>query len=113
MRWRRLAIVAVALAAWPPDGFADRLAAMTGPVEDGASVVDQAGLIPPESAARMTELLEALLRDTDIQFVAVSVPALDDESIDGLTNALFERLKVGRRTRANLGLLLVLSLIHI
>jgi uncharacterized protein len=69
----------------------------------------QAELIQAESEARMTGLLGALLRDTDIELLAVSLPSLAGEPIETVTNALFERWQVGHRTNANRGLLLVVA----
>jgi hypothetical protein len=76
---------------------------------DGVFVLDPGGLIEAEPEGRMNATLAALLRDADIELVTVAVEDLGGQPITMLTNALFERWQVGRRTRANRGALLVIG----
>ena len=75
----------------------------------GRFVVDEARLINQTSLARLNDLLGAVLRDTDIAFMVVSVDTLGDRSIQAFSNALLERWKIGSQTKANRGVLFVLS----
>ena len=79
-----------------------------GPTQD-QFVVDQAELIPAESEERMNRLLRALLRDTDVELVAASVASLEGVEMLQFTERLFERWRVGSRTRGNRGLLLLIA----
>lgn len=81
-------------------------------VEDpssGVFVVDQAQLIHSDSKERMSELLKALLRDTDIELMAISIPTLNGLAISAFANELFERWGIGSRTQASRGLLFVVA----
>lgn len=75
----------------------------------GQFVVDDAGVINPASLTRLNALLGAVLRDTDIALMVVSVDSLGNRSIQAFTNTLFERWKIGSQTKANRGVLFVLS----
>jgi hypothetical protein len=57
----------------------------------------------------MNQTLEALLRETDIEILAVSMPSLEGHPIGSFTEELFEDWEVGERTRANRGVLLVVA----
>jgi uncharacterized protein len=57
----------------------------------------------------MNEMLGALLRATDVELIAATSPSLDGATISERTSELFERWKVGDRTRANRGILLLIS----
>lgn len=72
-------------------------------------VIDHAQLIGEDSHTRLDGLLLALLRDADIELRAVSLQSLDGASIDTVTQKLFERWRIGSRTRANRGVLFVLA----
>jgi uncharacterized protein len=75
----------------------------------GAHVVDAAGLLDGAARARLERLLGALLRDADVELVVASVPALAGADLAEATGALLERWAVGRRTRGDRGLLLLLA----
>jgi uncharacterized protein len=85
----------------------------SGGAEDGPSdgrfVVDRGGLIEDRSEQRMNAALGAVLRDTDIELVAVAVQDLGGEPINDFTNTLFQEWQIGRRTLANRGVLLVVG----
>jgi hypothetical protein len=72
-------------------------------------VLDRADLVHDESRDRMNQTLEALLRDTDIEILAISMPSLEGQAIGRFTEELFESWEVGDRTRANRGVLLVVA----
>ncbi len=57
----------------------------------------------------MNQTLAALLRETDIEILALSMPSLEGHSIGNFTEELFEDWEVGERTRANRGVLLVVA----
>ena len=75
----------------------------------GSFVLDRAGVVHSESLDRMNQTLEALLRETDIEILAVSMPSLAGHPIGSFTEELFEHWEVGERTRANRGVLLVVA----
>lgn len=75
----------------------------------GEFVGDHARLVPAESVERMNQLLEALLRDTDIEIIATAVESLSGEPITTYSTRIFEGWKVGGATRGNRGLLLVIA----
>ena len=75
----------------------------------GTFVLDRAGLVHSESLDRMNQTLEALLRETDIEILAVCMPSLEGHPIGSFTEELFEDWEVGERTRANRGVLLVVA----
>jgi uncharacterized protein len=72
-------------------------------------VADSAELVHHESEARMNALLGALLRDADVELVAASVRTLAGAEIGAFTQQRFERWRIGGRTRANRGLLLLVA----
>ena len=76
---------------------------------NGSFVLDRAGLVHSESLERMNQTLAALLRETDVEILAVSMPSLEGRAIGTFTEELFEDWEVGERTRANRGLLLVVA----
>jgi len=96
------ALLAVLALAGCDGGAGARLAA-------GGFVVDDAGLVAADSRARMNATLRALLRDLDIEIVAASQNDLGGRSIEQVASARFEEWRVGGRTRANRGLLLLVA----
>lgn len=72
-------------------------------------VVDSAGILAATSAPRMNELYRRLLQETDVDFVVVSVKKLSGQSVSDHANRLFQRWKLGSRTRANRGVLLLVA----
>lgn len=80
----------------------------SGPGADGF-VADGAAIVPAESAARMNDLLGALLRATDVELVAATQLSLDGASITERSSEIFERWKIGDRTRGNRGVLLLIA----
>lgn len=57
----------------------------------------------------MDALLGAVLRDADVEIIAVSTPTLEGRAIAEYANRLFDEWKVGDRSRGNRGLLLVVA----
>ncbi len=51
----------------------------------GLFVLDRAGLVHSESLDRMNQTLEALLRETDIEILAVSIPSLEGHAMGSFT----------------------------
>lgn len=75
----------------------------------GGHVADGARLIGAQSTERMDALLDAVLRDADVEIIAVSTPTLGGRPIADYANRLFDDWKVGDRSRGNRGLLLVVA----
>ncbi len=75
----------------------------------GSFVLDRAGLVHSESVDRMNQTLQALLRETDIEILVMSMPSLEGHAIGRFTEELFEDWQVGERTRANRGVLFVVA----
>jgi uncharacterized protein len=78
-------------------------------VPGGGFVVDEASLVAPDSHARMDAILGAVLRDLDIEVVAASLPDLGDRPIEQVAGERFESWRIGARTRANRGVLLLVA----
>ena len=74
-----------------------------------AWVFDEAGLMDDGAEQRLNQFLAVFQDDTDIEFLAVTVPNLDGQDINAWTNALFENWQVGRTTQGHRGLLLVIA----
>lgn len=72
-------------------------------------VYDYAHLMNAYSKERINNSLQMLYRDADMEFIAVSVKNLNGENINTWTNQLFENWKVGKHTKGNKGLLLVVA----
>lgn len=106
---RTIPIMLVALATVPPLVACQRGGLPPDGPPDGQFVVDAVGLIEDESEQRMNETLGAVLDDTDIELLTVTIEDFDGAPISDFTNTLFERWQVGRRTRANRGVLLVIG----
>ncbi len=83
----------LALTAFP--AAAQDLPALTG------RVVDQADLLPPDVEAAITAKLETLERDTTRQLVVVTVPSLQDYSIEDFGFALGGAWKIGNAEADN------------
>jgi uncharacterized protein len=75
----------------------------------GAHVVDAAGLLAAPARARIERLLGALRRDADVELVVATVPGLGGATIAGVADRLLEEWGVGRQTRGDRGLLLVIA----
>jgi uncharacterized protein len=72
-------------------------------------IADDAAIVSPESSERMDDLLGALLRDADVELVAATRRTLNEAPITERTTELFERWKVGDRSRGNRGVLLLIA----
>ncbi len=71
--------------------------------------IENTGTVSTEGRARTEKTLAAILRDMDIELVAVCVADLGGEDIDIFTNKIFEQWKIGSTTKANRGLLFVMA----
>lgn len=71
-------------------------------------VVDDAGILPPEVQASLTQKLEALQRDTKRQLVVVTVKDLQGYPIEDYSNKLFRSWGVGLKD-VNNGALFVIA----
>jgi uncharacterized membrane protein YgcG len=78
-------------------------------IEEGKWVYDKAGLIDTSAEDRINKYLGWFFDKFDIEFYAVSVSKLDNLDINTWTNRLFEKWKVGSRTKGNRGLLFVVA----
>lgn len=72
-------------------------------------IYDYAGIVDDKSIGRIDETLRLLHKETDVEFLAVSVNSLKSEDINSWTNKLFQNWKIGRKTRGQKGLLLVVA----
>ncbi len=95
------AILALLLALTALPAAAQDLPALSG------RVVDQAELLPPDVEAAVTAKLEALERDTARQLVVVTVPSLQDYSIEDFGFALGEAWKIGNAQADNGAIFLI------
>lgn len=71
-------------------------------------VVDDAGILPPEVQASLTQKLEALQRDTKRQLVVVTVKDLQGYPIEDYSNKLFRSWGIGLKD-VNNGALFVIA----
>ncbi len=72
-------------------------------------VADEASVLEQQSIGHLNEYLGALLRDADIEVTVLSVPSLNGQTIQSLAGEVFEAWKVGRRSRANRGVLFLMA----
>ncbi len=72
-------------------------------------VQDQANLLDPERVAHLDEYLAALLRDTDIELMVLSLPSLKGQTAASAAGEVFESWKVGSRSKANRGVLFLVA----
>ena len=93
------ALLALLLLAAP--ATAQQLPALTGRVVDGAAV------IPDDREAALTAKLEALQRGTSRQLVVVTVPNLQDQTVEDFAFRLGETWKIGDKEADNGAILLV------
>lgn len=70
-------------------------------------IVDEAGILPPETVAALEPKLADLERRSGIQLVVATVGSLQGEEIEPYANALFRAWKLGEATKDNGVLLLV------
>ena len=80
---------------------AQKVPALTG------RVVDQADLLPADREAAVSAKLEALERSTSRQLVVVTVPDLQDHSVEDFAFRLAEEWKIGDKEADNGAILLV------
>jgi uncharacterized protein len=60
-------------------------------------VVDGAGLLSPAERADLTRRLEAIEKETSVQIVIATIPALEDEPIEDYSIRLAEKWKAGQK----------------
>lgn len=72
-------------------------------------VTDAADVIDPADRARINKLAKALLRDKQIPIVVLTVPALDGQTVETYSTALFNAWGIGSETH-NYGMLLVVAM---
>ncbi|HET9298724.1 MAG TPA: TPM domain-containing protein [Candidatus Polarisedimenticolaceae bacterium] len=84
------------------------LAAALPPAPD-RRVVDAAGVLSPESAQRIEQLLSAHERATTEQVVVAIYPSLEGEDLEEWTHRVFEAWELGRKGKNNGVLLAIFS----
>jgi uncharacterized protein len=88
---------------------AEPLASIPNPrAQNGTWVTDSAGMLRPETIARLNETIGALERETDIEMAVVVIRSLDGLSIEEAAVKLFNMWGIGKKDRDN-GLLLLWS----